>query len=217
MFVKQFISIWSIIIISLIINSCITSKAPKSWLDFDKNFYAYNALGAFVYVEFTEKGDKLEEYYTQEEFSKLGVNPNTIYELTVVGEFIGMQNDKLVILMQNQKIVKLNPDIISYIQIEILNRSPATPIILGTIGLLLTPLANGYFSALTIPLYFTSILIGGISESKRDVFYISNPKLPWLNELSKFSRFPQGINENIQLDSLRLRNIGNLENNTIIK
>lgn len=137
------------------------------------------------------------------------INPTTLYELSLVGEFIGMQNDKLVILMQNQKTIKLNNQSISYIQIELLERSPATPIVLGTLGLVLSPLANGLASIFTAPLYLISVIVGDISETKRDVFYLYNPELPWLMEISEFARFPQGINENINLDSLKLSVIEN--------
>lgn len=122
-------------------------------------------------------------------------------ENAVEGEFIAVNSDSLHVMVRDKvqsfatteissaRVVLFNTDIGRY----------ATWTILGS----LATLSNGGLLIFTFPMWLITGIVTGSAESNRINFY-DYPTSDW-SELNKFTRFPQGIPDEVKITDVKPR------------
>lgn len=115
------------------------------------------------------------------------------------GELIGFKADSIFVLKE-QMLVGLKRTEISKARVIIFKSDYADVLLLNFLNLPLS-LSNGIIAIFTLPL---NIIIGSsvmLAEIEREN-YLDYPEHTW-EEIQKFSRFPQGLLDSIDRDSIR--------------
>jgi hypothetical protein len=162
------------------LTGCTVNRAPHGWLPLRGNVDR-EPYGGWLYVELTTSGK----------------------ERIVQGEFIGIQDTNLILLGGNgTQTVPISRDI-TYASLKI-NDDSQTEYALWTVaGIVATPFATGFYTALLWPVWLFGGFGSTIAESSSGAFVKSDPKEVWWRSITPYSRFPQGIPENVDVGSLR--------------
>jgi hypothetical protein len=158
---------------------CSPYRAPSGWLP-ERNNVAKEPYGGWLYVEFKDRG----------------------VEKNVRGEYIGIVDTTLLLLNING-IIRIPKDNITYAALKINDDDRGLYVAWTILGILGTPFVNGFYSIFTLPLW----IVGGIASSTAEggsgsfVSYDRNPL--WWRSIAPYSRFPQGIPHELDVDLLK--------------
>lgn len=162
----------ALLIFSIIAIGCATTYAPDNWLP-DTDEVSQSAFGGWmtliVNMSISEKDEKILQYG---------------------GEFIADDSLKVYLLYDSLYVIPKEKIENSVIEIDDKNTGAYAAWVVG--GSLLT-LSNGYYAAITFPLW----MVGGIpavsGESLRDRYEADFPNENYWDEVRIFARFPQGV------------------------
>jgi hypothetical protein len=161
----------------LTLYSCTSNYAPRNWLP-SKETFPQDPYGSWLYVEID----------TPDEF------------ITYTGEFIGME-DNTVLLLYGPMVHRIDGASVKYAQLKAIADSRKGYTAWTLLGIL-SSISHGWFLAFTIPAW---IIVGTVSsgvETRAGVFIEHDPGRDWWRNMSRFSRFPQGIPSEVNIDSL---------------
>ena len=181
MFIRKIIFLSLLLIYSLIIAGCATSYAPDNWLP-DTDDVPQNTHGGWIAVitqESTSQSDKKWMEYS--------------------GEFIALDENNVYLLYDSLYIIP--KDIIVNSVIDLDQKNTAIYALWVALGSLST-ISNGYYLAITFPLWLAAGIPTAAGESYRDMHEEEYPSEIYWNDVNKFSRFPQGV-ESIELSNLQ--------------
>ncbi|HEX9251239.1 MAG TPA: hypothetical protein VF870_03305 [Ignavibacteriaceae bacterium] len=171
----------SLLILFLLIAGCATSYAPDNWLP-ETDKVPQNNYGGWITVIVNESKDETEDIVLQ-----------------YGGEFIA--EDSLNVYLLYDSLYTISKDKIenSIIELDQKNTGSYAAWVAG--GSLLT-LSNGYYAAITFPLWMVAGIPATSGESFRDRYEADYPDEFYWDNVKIFSRFPQGI-DGINLSELR--------------
>lgn len=122
---------------------------------------------------------------------------------TAGGEFISFRDSVIYVLTESEPVSIRYEKVISA-SLDVNTRLSdvfAAWTILGT----LSTSSHGYYMFLTVPLWLSAGIPSAITAS-RDGLYADYPSsIAWWQGISRFSRFPQGIPKEVNLQSLKLK------------
>jgi hypothetical protein len=180
MFTRKDILYMPFLFLMVLTAGCATTYAPPDWLP-KTNDIPQSTNGGWITVNTEVMNDK-----------------NEIFWMQYSGEFIAVDETNLYILYDSLYII---PKIeVVYSVIELDQKKTGSYTVWFLLGSCAT-ISNGYYLLITYPLW----LIGGIptitGESYRDRYEIELPDEIYWEDINKFSRFPQGV-ENVNLSDL---------------
>jgi hypothetical protein len=215
--------IYLFFILIFILYSCGTSRIPNQWLPADHEGFAYNATGAYIFIEFNMNGNEFDSYTPTKIKNYIIPNNDKNDNLTLVsveGEFIGMKSDTIYLITYTSNIYKILTSKITNAQLVYSDRYPS---VLFTYMALKVPIDITFFTVslwslvlnkdlalywiiyiLTMDITDVLIIAESINEGKRNKFDYEADRsdLNWFNYHSSFARFPQGITDDIDLSHL---------------
>jgi hypothetical protein len=181
MFIRKIIFSSLLFIYSLVITGCATTYAPDDWLP-DTDDVPQNAHGGWITVVTQEVKSQSDEVWM--EYS---------------GEFIALDKDNVYVLYDSLYVIAKNKIVNSVVDLDQKNTGIyALWVILGS----LSTISNGYYLAITFPLWLIAGIPTAAGESYRDMYAEEYPDEIYWNDVNKFSRFPQGV-ESINLSDLQ--------------
>lgn len=166
----------------IIIAGCAHSYAPKRWLP-DTRQIQTEAYGGWLTIEYKSQNKKAE---------------------TIKGEYIASDSTKVYILFDSLSIIP--KDIIKSAVLEIDDKNTGPYSGWTTLGSVST-LSHGKFLIFTFPIWIATGVSASSGESFRDRYAEDNPADAYWNKIIKFSRFPQGLPENLNLKTLKRKEI----------
>ncbi len=174
--------IYPLLIFIFLLCGCSRSFAPDGWLP-ETDDYLMNIYGGWItlIVESDSTTDEKELYEYKGEF------------LAVDSEYVYLLADSVYIVNRNN---------IKNSLLELDEKNSSTFALWGA-AFLLTPFVNGILCVITGPLGLISGFGAAVTESDRDRYEVSDPGEEYWENVSKFSRFPQGIPEGIELNRIR--------------
>jgi hypothetical protein len=171
-----------ILFAAILFGGCASSYAPDNWLP---------------------ESDKVQEeaYGGWLSLVPVNANPKMSFKHTLIaGEFIGVDSANVYLLGDTLKIIPMDSIKRSILEMAQTNKSKYTGwTVLGSVS----TISHGWFLVFTLPVW----IIAGTSITSEDSYsnrYEADmpPKEYWKN-ISKFSRFPQGIPAGLDLQILR--------------
>lgn len=164
----------------LFLGGCSRTFAPEGWLpstdDYPTDLYG----GWITLVAAPDTGTK------------------DLYEYQ--GEFLAVGKEDVYVLADSVYIVR--KDNINNAVLELDQKNTSSYALWGT-AFLLTPVVNGLLSVITLPIGVLSGIGASATEAGRDRYEADHPDDKFWNEVSKYSRFPQGPPEGIELSRIR--------------
>jgi hypothetical protein len=187
---KVFTSLFYLIFIA----GCATTYAPTGWLP-DTDDTQKEAYGGWMTL--IVKPDKLNA---------------DVYYLQYGGEFISTDSNSVYLLADSLYIVP--KDKVTSAILEIDDKS-SMEYGLWTAGGCLSTISNGYYLIFTAPLWLLFGVPTATGESYRDRYEyneeISTDLMYW-EDVQKFARFPQGINDQINMNALTPKDVEKIDN-----
>jgi hypothetical protein len=181
MFTRKNIFSSLLFIFSLLITGCATTYAPDNWLP-ETDDVPQNTHGGWIAVVTQEVTSQSDEEWM--EYS---------------GEFIALDKDNVYVLYDSLYVIAKNKIVNSVVDLDQKNTGIyALWVILGS----LSTISNGYYLAITFPLWLIAGIPTASGESYRDMHDEEYPDEVYWNDVNKFSRFPQGV-ESINLSNLQ--------------
>lgn len=181
MLIRKTLNIFLFISI-IIISGCAHSYAPKRWLP-DTRQIQTEAYGGWLTVEYKSQNKKTER---------------------IEGEYITSDSTRVYILYDSLSVIPKNK--INRAVLEIDDKNTGSYSGWATLGSAST-LSHGKFLIFTFPIWIATGVSASSGESFRDRYAEDNPSSAYWNEIIKFSRFPQGLPENLNLKILRRKEI----------
>ncbi len=171
--------IYQIMILMMVGISCSPPKsvlAPRNMVPKQSEILS-DAFGGWMEIEVSNRSNKIE------------------------GEFIAIQNDSIFVLKNNQLSGFPKSDI-KFARVIFYNTQYKE---MGTLTAItsVATISNGGFLIFTLPLNLVVGIVSNNAERQR-VNYRQYPENSW-EELSKFSRFPQGLPEGVQREKIKSR------------
>ncbi len=167
---------------AFLICGCSRSFAPDGWLP-ETEVYTTNLYGGWMTLLVIS--DSIPEKKEAYEYK---------------GEFLAVDSLNVYLLADSAYTVK--KDEVKDALLELDEKNSGKYALWGA-AFLLTPVVNGIISIITAPIGIISGFGAASIESGRDRYQVSYPDERYWNEVSKFSRFPQGIPEGIELNRVR--------------
>jgi len=193
------------VLLCCLLYSCINSKAPDGWLPDEREAFAYNSFGGYLFLRYMINKEVLlkEKKDINEEFlEKVNeINSDSIL-VENSGEFLGMKRDSVVFINSQNSIFIIHYKDIEYIQLELDERQSGLYGFLGVLMFFTTPFLNGKYSVFTGPITLFSTIGATSFEENRDVYYEFEPEPNWFNQITPYARFPQGITNEIDMSKL---------------
>jgi len=181
MFTRKNIFSILLFILALLVTGCATTYAPDDWLP-DTDDIPQNAYGGWITVVTQEVNSQSDEEWMQ-----------------YSGEFIALDEEYAYLLYDSLYVIPKNKIVNSTIELD--QKNTGGYAIWVTLGSLSTA-SHGKYALLTLPVW----LLGGIptasGESFRDTHEAEYPDEIYWNDVNKYSRFPQGV-EDINLSELQ--------------
>lgn len=169
-----------IVLLLMFLESCEFVKAPRNWLP--------------------EPKDSVKELYG----AWITLRLKTEYE-PIGGEFISFENDKIYVLTEIGTISINRADVISAI-IDVHQRETRKVIVNSALGTCLS-ITTGWYFIFIAPIWIVSGIINTIIASQSGFYIEESPSAEWFKSIKKFSRFPNGLPENISLKDLKPKKI----------
>jgi hypothetical protein len=163
------------IVLAGLIPSCATLHSPHNWLP-KVNDVQSEAYGGWITVDYTVRGQSI----------------------VSSGELIAVTPEKLLILGEGG-LTDIPRLIVNRSLLEIFSENKLSGLaILGT----LSTLSHGFYLLLSAPVWIISGTVLAVSESKAGLMrYDGIPP----EDIRKYARFPQGLPEGIDPDSLKMK------------
>jgi hypothetical protein len=167
--------IFTIVSIScILVTGCAASNAPDNWLP-DTQDVPQNIYGGWITL-ITEPDS---------------LNPNEEW-MQYSGEFISYDESNIYLLYDS--LYQIPKSKIRNCTLE-LDQKNATAygvwVFLGTIS----TISNGYYSAITAPLWLVAGIPSAVGESVRDRYEEEPPTQEYWDSINMFARFPQGVSD----------------------
>lgn len=165
----------------LLLTGCAASYAPDNWLP-DTQDVPQNIYGGWITLVTEPDTSNPEEKWMQ-----------------YSGEFISSDESNIYLLYDS--LYQIPKHIISSSLLELDEKNATTYgfwVFLGTIS----TISNGYYSAITAPLWLAAGIPSAVGESVRDRYEEEPPTQEYWDSINKFARFPQGISD-IDLSSIK--------------
>jgi hypothetical protein len=161
------------IILTILSTGCAATVAPDGWLPSTKELQT-DSYGGWLVI--SSKPDKR--------------------GLPIEGEFIGIQHEQVYILPLEGGARMISMDSIASARLQIHRKQHGR--IAGWTGLgVISTLSHGFYLIISAPVWLLSGIISAVSVSKEGDFEATAPSRGWWNEMAKFSRFPQGVPEDL--------------------
>jgi len=181
MFTHKKIIIVLVFILSLFILGCAASYAPANYLP-STDDVPQNVFGGWLTL-------------TTEPDSLIQNSKWMMYG----GEFISADDSIVYILYDS--LYRIHKRIISESVLE-LDEKNTTVYGLWVLGGSLLTISNGYYAGITLPLWLAAGIPTAAGESTRDRYEMNYPDDKYWNDIKKFARFPQGV-EDINLSQIK--------------
>jgi len=181
MFTHKKIIIVLVFILSLFILGCAASYAPANYLP-STDDVPQNVFGGWLTL-------------TTEPDSLIQNSKWMMYG----GEFISVDDSIVYILYDS--LYRIPKRIISESVLE-LDEKNTTVYGLWVLGGSLLTISNGYYAGITLPLWLAAGIPTAAGESTRDRYEMNYPDDKYWNDIKKFARFPQGV-EDINLSQIK--------------
>lgn len=165
-------------LIGILAGGCATVKTPRGYLPKAKEF-EYEVFGGWMALIYHEKDST--------RFAATG------------GELIAVHNDSVYLLGFDSLII-IPADNVERGVLVLFKKETGKYALWSSIGLI-SSVSNGVFAIGTAPLWLIMGIITTVSESQAKNFRLY-PQRSWV-EIRKFSRFPQGIPEGLNLNQLK--------------
>jgi hypothetical protein len=160
------------LILTLVLGGCATSYAPNNWLP-DTDEVPQSTRGGWITVETEEINNQPETRWLQ-----------------YSGEFIAVDEENIYVLYDSLYIIPRVKILNSIIELDQKNTGIYGGwVVLGS----LATISNGYYLALTFPLWMVAGIPAVSGESYRDRYEAESPGEIYWNAVNKYSRFPQGL------------------------
>jgi hypothetical protein len=157
---------------------CATTHAPDNWLPETENV-PMEIYGSWITVVTLDTINRSFEY---------------------CGEFIALDHKNVFVLYDSLYTIQKQFIIKSIVEVDQKKTDEYT---LWTLGGCVATVSNGIIAAITAPLWWltgTSVIM---NESYRDYYSTEMPDSVYWNDVNKFTRFPQGLPDNIPSDKIK--------------
>jgi len=174
--------IFSILSISyILVTGCAASYAPDDWLP-DTDDVPQNIYGGWITVITEPDSLSPEEKWMQ-----------------YSGEFISYDESNIYLLYDSLYQIPKSKIRNSTLELDQKNATAyGVWVFLGTVS----TISNGYYSAITAPLWLAAGIPSAVGESARDRHEEDEPTQEYWDSINMFARFPQGISD-IDLSSIK--------------
>ena len=164
---------------------CVGTPGPKGWLP-KPNQALYDAYGAWLVVEYAS------------------AEGNAITE----GEFIA-KDLQTVYILNDTGLAKIPRTKITHVTLAVYKEQGLIRAwaIVGT----LSSASHGFYAAISFPIWLVTGISNAAAESRSGI--VKSSYIDWA-EFEKFARFPQGIPEGIDLDTLQPKKRGKKQGQT---
>jgi hypothetical protein len=182
MSIHKYINILFLSMIILLIAGCAHSYAPHRWLP-DTNQIQTEAYGGWLTIEYEPENNKTIE---------------------IRGEYITSDTSNVYIYYDSLHIIPKGKITNAVLEIDDKNTSEYTGwTVLGSAS----TLSHGFYLIFTFPIWLATGISASSGESFRDRYSESDPNDKYWKQIQKFSRFPQGLPEKINLRDLKRKEI----------
>jgi hypothetical protein len=186
--------------IGLMFSGCRMMNAPEGWLQ-DRDEFMKFGYGGWLTVYTV--ADSIRSYFATSD-NDLSDYPFLIKEIS--GEFICIKDSSVFILTLGDSVIAIPFRYAAAASLELTNNKGGLVGGLAFIGTLST-ISNGFIAILTAPMWIIGGVATSFNESNRDVYEEDFPKIKWWQNVSKFSRFPEGIPRGLDMKKLKGRKV----------
>jgi hypothetical protein len=116
------------------------------------------------------------------------------------GEFISLDEENIFLLYDTVYTIPKNN--VYKVALELDDKN-SVEYGLWTFGGIISTISHGYYLVLTAPFWLLTGIPAAVGESGRDRYESENPDKDFWISIIKFSRFPQGMPDNIKLEYLK--------------
>ena len=178
MLIRKEIRIPVLSLLIFIIGGCAHSYAPNRWLP-DTDQIQTEAYGGWLTIDYEPQNDKTIE---------------------IRGEYLTSDTSNVYVLYDSLYIVPKLKITDAVLEIDDKNTSEYDGwTILGTAS----TLSHGWFLGFTFPMWLATGISASSGESFRDRYSEDHPDESYWIQIIKYSRFPQGLPDNINLKNLK--------------
>ncbi len=182
MSIHKSIKIFLIAFMILIMGGCAHSYAPQKWLP-DTDQIQTEAYGGWLTIDYEPGNDET---------------------IVIRGEYITSDTLNVYILYDSLYIIPKGKITDAILEIDDKNTSEYSGwTVLGTVS----TLSHGWFLGFTFPIWLATGISASSGESFRDRYSEGDPDEAYWNQILKYSRFPQGKPENVNLRELRRKGV----------
>ena len=167
-----------ILVIVFLTFNCASVKAPKDWLP-EPEKISEDVYGAWIALRLNDSGDH--HFFG--------------------GEFICYEEKKIYLLNENG-LSKIEIKNIKEAVIDLYQRETNT-LALWTVGGILSTASHGFFLIVSAPIWLVSGIINSAIASHSGRFAQDDPDELWFEEMKKYSRFPEGLPKDVDLNTLK--------------